>query len=268
MSSRAIVIVVGAVVVGAALIVGVRRAVNENGATERAATDTGRFTGRTTWGEPDLTGVWKGAPLGARAGRDTFNLATLEGLYTPEARARMKELSATDDPTMRCAPPAFPRAAMLGHPVQIIQRPGFAYVLTEAYPVFRIIPTTGRPHTSEKYLFPTHMGDSTARWEGDTLVVDVISFNGEGWLASAEDKPTSASTGVWLTSEAMHVVERWRRIDADTLEYHARVEDPKTLTMAWETPAVILKRQAVNRIEEVLCRPEDGPATYLARLES
>jgi hypothetical protein len=102
----------------------------------------------------------------ARApGRDTFNLAKLEALYTPEARTRMKELSAKDDPTMRCAPPLFPRAAMLGHPVQIIQRPGFAFVFTEAYPVFRIIPTSGRPHTSKQYLFPTYMGDSTARWE-------------------------------------------------------------------------------------------------------
>jgi hypothetical protein len=157
---------------------------------------------------------------------------------------------------------------MLGYPVQITQRPGFAFVFTEAYPIFRIIPTTGRPHTSGQYLFPTHLGDSTARWEGDTLVVDVISFNGEGWLASPQDRPTNASTGVWLTSDAMHVVERWRRIDADTLEYQARVEDPKMLTMPWETPTVIFKRQTVDRIEEVLCRPEDGPATYLARLGS
>ncbi len=268
MSRRAMAVVVGAVVVGAALLVGVRVAVDENGATENAATGTGSLTARTAWGEPNLTGVWRGTPLGAGSARDTFNLAKLEGLYTPEARARMKELSAKDDPTMRCTPPAFPRAAMLGHPVQIIQSPGFAFVFTEAYPVFRIIPTTGRPHTSAQYLFPTQLGDSTARWEGDTLVVDVISFNGEGWLASPEDRPTNASTGVWLTSDAMRVVERWRRIDADTLEYQARVEDPKTLTMPWETPAVTFTRQKVDRIEEVLCRPEDGPPTYLARLGS
>ena len=268
MSRRGTAIVVGALVVGAALFVGARMAMNDNGAAEGAARGAGSFAARTAWGEPNLTGVWKGVPLGASSGRDTFNLAKLEALYTPEARARMKELSAKDDPTMRCAPPAFPRAAMLGHPVQIIQRPGFAFVFTEAYPVFRIIPTSGRPHTSKQYLFPTYMGDSTARWEGDTLVVDVMSFNDEGWLASPEDRPTSASTGVWLTSDAMHVVERWHRVDADTLEYQARVEDPKTLTTPWETPTVTFKRQAVERIEEVLCRPEDGPETYLARLGS
>lgn len=254
--------VAGALAVGAALWFGCRGAVRENG--DGAAAPATRIS----WGEPDLTGVWKGEALGARSERDTFNLTTLEGLYKPEARARMQKMSAKDDPTLNCAPPAFPRAAMLGHRLQIIQRPGFAFVFTEAYPVVRIIPTSGRPHTSEQYLFPTYMGDSTARWEGDTLVVDVISFNGEGWLASPLDKPTSASTGVWLTSPAMHVVERWRRIDADTLEYQARVEDPEMLTVPWETPAVTLKRQSVETIEEALCRPEDGPETYLARLGS
>ena len=266
MSGRAMKAVVVAVVAGAALLVGVREAVQENDAASAAG--TGSFTARTAWGEPNLAGVWRGAPLGAGSGRDTFNLAKLEALYTSGARDRMKPMSAKDDPTLRCAPPAFPRAAMLGRPVQIIQSPGFAFVFTEAYPVFRIIPTTGRPHTSEQYLYPTHLGDSTARWVGDTLVVDVRSFNGEGWLASADDRPTDSSTGVWLTSAAMHVVERWRRIDADTLEYQARVEDPDMLTMPWETPTITFTRQSTDTIDEALCRPEDGPATYLTRLGS
>jgi hypothetical protein len=264
--SRRAAIGVAVVVAGAALLVALRSATRTDEAPGGNA-GTGS-SARTSWGEPNLAGVWKGEPLGASFGRDTFNLAELEGLYKPEARARMKTVSANDDPTMRCAPPAFPRAAMLGHPIQIVQRPGFAFVFTQAYPVFRIIPTTGRPHTSDQYLYPTHLGDSAARWDGETLVVDVTSFNGEGWLASAQDKPTSASAGVWLTSPAMHVVERWRLIDADTLEYRATVEDPDILTKAWETPAVTLKRQPVDVIEEVLCRPEDGPETYLARLGS
>jgi hypothetical protein len=258
MSKRAAV-TVGVLVVGAAVLIGVRSMSDDDGGE-------GASAARTPWGEPNIMGVWKGEPLGASSGGDTFNLAKLEALYTPEARERMKQITAQDDPTMRCAPPAFPRAAMLGHPVQIVQSPGFAFVFTEAYPVARIIPTTGRAHTSQQYLFPNYMGDSTARWEGDTLVVDVISFNGEGWLAGPQDRPTSASTGVWPTSEALRVTERWRRVDADTLEYRATVEDPQMLTMPWETPAVTLKRQPVSRIQEVLCRPEDGAATYLARL--
>jgi hypothetical protein len=204
--------------------------------------------------------------LGAPSGQDTFNLTELERLYSSDARARMKQLSTQDDPALRCVPPGFPRAAMLGRPFQIVQSPGFAFIFTEVYPVHRIIPTTGRAHTSEQYLFPTHEGDSTALWEGDTLKVDVIGFNGQGWLASGQDKPTAFSPGLWLTSSAMHVVERWRRVDADTLEYRARVEDPEMLSIPWETPVVTLKRQPLERIEEALCLVEDGPETYLARL--
>ncbi|MBI2185962.1 MAG: hypothetical protein HYU37_02425 [Acidobacteria bacterium] len=263
MTTRTAAILVGVVAVGAALWMGLPgTVVDENGGG--AATSAGL----TSWGEPDLMGVWKGETLGASGGRDTFNLTTLEGLYKPEARARMQKMSAKDDPTLRCAPPAFPRAAILGHPLQIVQSPGFAFIFTEAYPVARIVPTTGRPHTAEDYRFPNHMGDSAGRWDGDTLVVDVMSFNGEGWLAGPLDKPTAASTGVWLTSPALHVVERWRRIDADTLEYRARVEDPDWLTMPWEPPAVTFTRQPVDVIDEALCRPEDGPERYLTRLAS
>ena len=213
MSRRGITIGVS-LAVGTAALLGLRLVLDENSANDSTPTGTGSFSALTDWGEPDLAGIWRAAPLGARSGLDTFDLATLEELYTPAARTRMQELSAEDDPILRCAPPAFPRAAMLGHPIQIIQNPGFTFVLTEAYPVFRTIPTTGRPHTEAQYLYPTYMGDSTARWEDDTLVVDVTSFNGEGWLASPEDRPTDASVGVWPTSDAIHIIERWRRVDA------------------------------------------------------
>ena len=265
MSVRAV--IVGAMVLGVAVLAGVLGTVDRDGATETPAATAGSIVASTPWGEPDLAGVWRGERLGAVPGRDTFNLTQLEELYTPEARAVIDQLSAEDDPTLDCLPLGFPRAAMLGEAIQIIQSPGFAFIFTEAYPTYRIIPTTGGPHTSEQYLFPTHMGDATARWEDDTLVVDIISFKGQVWFASGQDRPTAVSTGVWPTSPAMHVVERWRRVDADTLEYRARVEDPQMLTMPWETPVVTLMRQDVDKIEEALCLLEDGPASYLARLE-
>jgi hypothetical protein len=124
MSRHTIALVAGAVLLGAVFLAGCRAAVNETRAL-------------TSWGEPDLAGVWKGEVLGASSGRDTFGLTALEGLYTSDARARMKQLSVKDDPTLQCIPPAFPRAAMLGQRLQIVQKPGFAFVLTEAYPVAR-----------------------------------------------------------------------------------------------------------------------------------
>ena len=197
---------------------------------------------RTPWGEPDLSGTWGGVTLGATRGKDTFNLAALERLYKPEARAAASALSAKDDPILRCYPPSFPRAAILGKPIQIVQQPGLMVVLTEALHAFRAIPTNGRPHP-EDLLFPTYLGDSVAQWEGDTLVVDVVSFNGEGWLANPRDKPGASSRGVWPTSDELHVTERWRRIDADTLEYQATVEDPGMLTGRWQPAPVRFTRQ-------------------------
>lgn len=273
MSRHMIAVSAVAVVVGMALWLGLPEAVDDSetvdvsGPIDGASSEANAFEALTEWGEPNLAGIWRSAPRGAVPGNDNFDLATLEELYTVEARALMNELSAVDDPVLHCAPPAFPRAATLGKQIQIVQRPGFAFVLTEAYPVFRSIPTTGRPHTEEEYRYPAYMGDSTARWDGDTLVVDVISFNGEGWLASPEDRPTGTSSGVWPTSDAMRVVERWRRVDADTLEYRATVEDPRLLTAPWETPAVIFERQATDRIEEALCLMEDGSDTYLDRVD-
>jgi len=266
MNSRAVHVVILVGVAGVGALLWQRIAVDEASITDRSIGNSESFELQTTWGEPDISGVWQGEALGAASGHDTFNLATLEGLYTADARTRMQALSPTDDPTLRCAPPSFPRAAMLGRPIQIFQKPGFAFILTEAYPSVRSVPTTGRPHTEGQYLYPTYMGDSTAHWDGDTLVVDVIFFNGETWLAGPTDLPTTSSTGAWPTSPDMRVVEHWRRVDADTLEYQATVEDPSMLTAPWETPTVTFKRQMIDRIEEALCRPEDGTETYLERL--
>jgi len=212
---------------------------------------------RTTWGEPDLTGVWGGVDLTARPGKDTLNLAQLEHLY--KADARPKELSAKDDPGLKCLPQAFPRAALLGQPIQIVQRPGLLVVLTEAFHTFRTIPTDNRPHPKD-FLFPMYLGDSTGRWDNDTLIVDVTSFNGESWLANATDKPAASSRGVWPTSDMLHVVERWRRTGADTLEYEATVDDPAALTGQWKTPKIVFRRQTRNRIDVGKCFVDD-PAT-------
>jgi hypothetical protein len=94
--------------------------------------------------------------------------------------------------------------------------------------IYRYIPTDGRSHTED--LFPSYQGDSVGRWEGDTLVVDVTTLNGRVWLAGAQDHPTPTSVGGWITSDASHLVERWRLLDANALEYQATVEDPKVLT--------------------------------------
>ena len=148
-----------------------------------------------------------------------------------------------------------PRAPVIVGAGQIVQRPGMMVVLTEYYHSFRLIPTDGSPHSAD--IIPTYFGDSAGRWEGDTLVVDVAGFNDKTWLADARDRPTPTSRGVWLHSDALHVTERWRMLDADTLQYQAVVEDPKMLTGPWTSPLHTVKRQPFGKSSDDCGNVED-----------
>jgi hypothetical protein len=197
-------------------------------------------------GKPDMTGVW------VTAGYKDTGLERLERLYTPAARKQQEALGEPDDPLFRCLPYGVPRSILSSPwPFQLVQRPGMLVVLTEYYHAFRLVPTDGSPHPPD--VLPTYFGDSTGRWDGDTLVVDVTGFNDRTWLADARDRPTPASRGVWLHSDALHVTERWRMIDADAIEYQAIVEDAKMLTGPWTSPVVTLRRQPLQKIGEGMC---------------
>jgi hypothetical protein len=108
---------------------------------------------------------------------------------------------------------------------QIFQTPGYVVVLRElATNQPRVIPTDGRPHVSEKIR--QWGGDSRGRWEGDTLVVDVTNFN---------DKVAFQGS-----SDALHVVERFKRVSADQILYQFTVEDPTTWTKPWSAEIPML----------------------------
>jgi hypothetical protein len=203
---------------------------------------------RLSNGRPDMTGVW--GPAGEFGERE--GLVALEKLYTPEARARMRGLSESDDPLFRCLPYGVPRSILSSPwPFQIVQTPNVTVVLTEYYHAFRVIPTDGVPRPAD--VLPSYFGDSVARWDGDTLVVDIVGFNDKTWLADARDRPTPTSTGIWLHSDALHIVERWRMVDAQTLEYQAVVEDSQMLTGPWTSPKRTFTRQPFNKIGEGMC---------------
>ena len=112
---------------------------------------------------------------------------------------------------------------------QIVQTPGQVVVLFEYQHAYRIIPLDGRPHIGE--TIKLFMGDSRGHWEGDTLVVDVTSNNDLTWFDAIGT----------FHSNAMHVLERFTFVDADTLYYEATIEDPKVFTRPW-TMAVTFVR--------------------------
>src|SRR5579883_1786333 len=121
------------------------------------------------------------------------------------------------------------------------------------YPhLFRVIPTHGGPHQAD--LDPTWMGDSIGHWEGDTLVVDVTGFNDKTELP-----------GGFRHTEALHVVERFRRIAYDKLGYQATIEDPNVFEKPWVVDRVFPLRQDLEKIDEFVCENNEDYSKYFKK---
>lgn len=101
--------------------------------------------------------------------------------------------------------------------LQIVQGPGYVAVLQEMIHDVRVIPTDGRAHIASD--IPQWMGNSVGHWEGDTLVVDTTNFTGE--------------TAFHGASKNLHVIEKFRREDANTILYSFTVDDPDTWARPW-----------------------------------
>jgi hypothetical protein len=101
--------------------------------------------------------------------------------------------------------------------VQIFQTPGYVVILYEMIHETRIIPTDGRPHAAP--LVRQWLGDSRGRWEGQTLVVETTNFTDR--------------TSFQGSTKDMRFVERFTRLNADTIDYRFTVEDPATFTRPW-----------------------------------
>jgi hypothetical protein len=173
-------------------------------------------------------------------------------LYQPSAQAKAKTLGDKDDPTLGCNPTAFGTLNVslfdVGAVGQIVQTPKLVIMLTETLHGFQIIPTDGRPHRDN--VPPSNRGDAIGRWEGDMLVVDKTNFVDTNWM--------SAEGRVSFHSDALHVVERYRRVDANTLEIEATVEDPKVLTKPWVVPKQTLVLAPFDQILELACSTVDS----------
>ena len=129
----------------------------------------------------------------------------------------------------------------------ILQIPGYVVILYEMIHDTRVIPLDGRPHVSPKIRL--WMGDSRGRWEGDTLVIETTNFTNKGWIAS--NSASRRIKGVPQT-EALHVVERFSRVNADTINYEVTIEDPEIYTSPWKI-AMPLTRNPDYRMYEYAC---------------
>jgi hypothetical protein len=130
---------------------------------------------------------------------------------------------------------------------QIVQAPGYVVILYEMIHAARVIPIGGRAHLPPAARFWD--GDSIGRWDGNTLVVDVTNYNGKGWIAT--NAAAGRIKGI-AQSDALHVVERFTRASADTIQYRVTIDDPKIYTRPW-TVSIPLERQNEYVIYEYAC---------------
>ena len=151
---------------------------------------------------------------------------TPEAEQKAAARAEARRLRPADGPEDRsladrcivrgtAGPPMLP--AGYNNNYQIVQSPESVAILVEMIHDARIVPLTPRPHLSGKIR--QWLGDSRGRWDGDTLVVETTNFT---------DKTNFRGSG-----SALHVVERFTRVDRDTLLYQFTVDDPASFTRPW-----------------------------------
>jgi len=139
----------------------------------------------------------------------------------------------------------FPSAYNNGY--RIIQTPGFVVIVYEMLHESRIIPLDGRPHVGKSIRLWN--GDPRGHWEGNTLVVETSNYNDKGSIA------TSAATGRIRglpQSEALHIVERFTRLDARTINYEVTIDDPKVYAKPW-TVAMPLNQDPEYQIYEYAC---------------
>ncbi|MDX1562948.1 MAG: hypothetical protein R3305_08470 [Gammaproteobacteria bacterium] len=166
--------------------------------------------------------------------------------YRPEYQARVDDLNARQvefDPVLRCFAPGVPR---IGPPDKIVQRESEVVFLYDDVSgnFFRIVPIDAGSHPDD--TVPSYLGDAIGWWEGDTLVVETVNFNGETWLTD---------DGSFHTPD-LRVVERIRR-DGDTLTWQATAYDPAVLAEPWQLRERVAVLTDIEVVEAPPCIERD-----------
>src|SRR5262245_12726475 len=224
---------------------------------------------RTPDGKPDLNGIWQAlneanydiemhtarpalalqpGPFGpvpaapvlrfGAVGAVPPGMGVVEGgaiPYKPEALAKKKENQEKWldlDPEIKCYLPGVPRATYMPYPFQIIQNGSAIFIAYEYAGAVRnlYLKDPGPPPID------SWMGQSVARWEGETLVVTVTGFNDQTWFDRSGN----------FHSDKLRVTERYTRASPDVMLYEATIEDPEVFTRPWKMSMPLYRRQEKN----------------------
>jgi hypothetical protein len=149
----------------------------------------------------------------------------------------------------RCTLPGLFQGEDNNNPYQFLQRPQEVVILYDYNHTSRVIHLDGRPHLGKNIrLF---MGDSLGHWEGDTLVVDTTNFNGK----------TAYSREIPYLSDALHTVERFTIVDANTIDYEITIEDETLFTKPWKAAGYFTR--APKEIESLEFACAEGSQTLV-----
>lgn len=210
-------------------------------------------------GTPDLSGVWAakcGIYDGSRCFVQSYYFDLAQDLpagavrMTPWAEGIARQRASrnhVDDPYGYCLPPGVPRIDFGGGPFKILQTPGVTAILYETLVgmIFRQVFTDGR--SSAPADSPTWLGYSTGTWEGDKFIVDSRGFRDGGWIDTAKGRPSS---------DALHVIERFRRVDFGHMILSVTIDDPKAYLAPW-TMETTLTLMPDTELIEAFCENQD-----------
>jgi hypothetical protein len=205
----------------------------------------------------DLSGVWMQYPDGDVPGVPGMNAVSnrTRPPLTPWGQAKFDAAKplvgpravpgVENNPELRCEPDGPPKLLNLPNPFEIVQIPGRVLMFFELGHIWREIWTDGR--ALPKDPDPSYLGTSVGKWEGDTFVVDTIGFNDKLWDDSYGNP----------RSDATHLIERYRRVNHDTLELQITIDDPKAYTKPWVSPPKLHKHEPGWEIAEWFCVLEE-----------
>jgi hypothetical protein len=207
-------------------------------------------------GKPDFSGIYGFTGMASLGGGRGGRGAAAEAPPAPAspfadlpARPTLKpgvDNTAKPTPaggTADCMPLPADTAFGVPYPFQVFQNKNYVIMINEYPGTFRIIPID-QPHRADAADDPTWMGDSVARWDGDTLVIDTVGYNGKHSIG-----------GIQEPSERFHTIERLTRTNAKDIFYEIVYEDPEKATGQWRASRTFVgdTRAGVNKILEFVC---------------
>ena len=220
------------------------------GAASAAATEV---VPRLANGKPDFSGIWQ-RPYVPDVTEERRNHQGIPELpFTAWGLENWTSYDPVeDDYTGNCFPFGLSRSINGPFPMRILQDETHLAILFELGTWFHVIPLDGQDHPAE--LDPTWYGHSVGRWDGDTLIVDTVGFNGY----------TRLDTAGHPHSDALHLTQTFELSDAGHIEYTMTIDDPKAYTQPWTNERIFTPFE--GELMEYVCM-ENNRALWEGRIK-